>query len=105
MRNSFLLTPPVRPATVSAMTRLWQTGAQPIEAHLDEKERLTSFTWHGTMHPIRRVEQQWEIDTDWWTAEGRVWRHYYAVTTITKLLVVIYREMETGEWFVGRMYD
>lgn len=87
------------------MTRLWQPGAQPIEARFDSKERLTGFVWHGRLHVLRRIEQQWEVDTDWWEPTGRIWRRYYAVTTISHMLVVIYREMLTGEWFVGRVYD
>lgn len=66
--------------------------------------RPTSFNWKG-MHTIDRVHEHWEVDTEWWSELGHVWREYFAVTTKDGLLCVLYHDLLTGEWYVERVYD
>ncbi len=40
---------------------------------------------------------------DWWRV--RIWREYFKLTTGTGLLVVIYRDLLSGAWYLQRLYD
>ena len=63
------------------------------------------FTWQGRSHRTAQVQQWWRVDADWWRAEGRVQRAYWAVTTTTGLLCVLYRDLDKGGWFLAKVYD
>ncbi|MCB0209356.1 MAG: hypothetical protein KDJ52_08505 [Anaerolineae bacterium] len=52
---------------------------------------------------MQYVAKRWRVDQDWW--RGRIWREYFKLTTKTGLLVIIYRDLLTGEWFLQRLYD
>ena len=86
------------------MTRLF-ADTQPITVTLDQQEPPTAFTWQGRKHRLARVQMHWVVDTDWWTAEGRVHRAYWAVTTVGGLFCVIYRDEASGAWTLERVYD
>jgi len=83
------------------MTRLF-ADSQPITVTLDEQGRPTAFTWQGRRHRLARVQMHWEVDTDWWTEEGRRQRAYWAVTTVGGMFCVIYRDMGNGAWQLER---
>lgn len=86
------------------MSRLWPDGA-PITVALDEQGRLAAFTWCGRTHTVTQVRQRWEVDADWWSETGRVWRAYVAVTTGSGLLCVLYQDLLSEEWFLSKLYD
>ena len=86
------------------MTRLWPDG-EPIEVDTDEGGRPVRFDWQGQSYRLHQVQQHWQVDNDWWSEEGRVWRDYLAVTTTTGLLCVIYRDLLAGDWFLAKLYD
>lgn len=87
------------------MTQLF-TPAQLIEVKFSTiSQQPNAFVWHGITHWIEQIVQRWEIDTDWWAVEGRIWRQYFAVSTNSKLFCVIYQDKETEKWFVSRLYD
>ena len=86
------------------MTRLWPTG-EPILMRLDEQGRPIRFTWQGQAHRLVQIHQQWQVDTDWWRAEGRIWRCYWAVTTITGLFCVVYQDIQSECWYLAKIYD
>lgn len=86
------------------MTRLWPQG-QPIVVVCDQQERPIRFVWQGRIHRLQQVQQRWQIDSDWWSESGRVWRDYLAVTTTGGLLCVLYQDLLTQEWFLAKVYD
>ena len=52
---------------------------------------------------IQAVARRWRVDQDWW--RQRVWREYFKLTTRTGLLVIIYRDLLSGRWYLQRLYD
>jgi hypothetical protein len=86
------------------MSRLWPQG-EPILLVLDRWQRPLRFTWRGQMHQVGAVHQTWHIDTDWWSDEGRIYRHYYALTTTGGLLCVLFQDQLSGEWRLAKIYD
>lgn len=87
------------------MTRLWTTG------HAIEVERnprastVRAFTWRGRMHTVQKVRQRWQVDTDWWSEEGRVHRDYWRVTTTDGLCCDLYLDLLDEQWYIARCYD
>lgn len=84
------------------MTRLWPQG-EPITVQHDEQLAPRSFIWQGRRHPVQQIAKRWRVDQDWW--RGRIWREYFKVATGSGLLVVLYRDFLSGEWFLQRVYD
>lgn len=99
------------------VTRLWPEG-QPIamttlattentdlfSRHGPAIEDVPSqFIWQGGTHLVSEITRYWRIDIDWW--RERIWRAYFKLRTDTGLLVVIYLDLISGEWFLQRLYD
>ena len=84
------------------MTRLWPDGV-PITVQTDYLAAPRNFTWQGAIHPVQKIAKRWRVDQGWW--QTRVWREYFKVTTQTGLLVIVYRDLLTGEWYLQRLYD
>ncbi|MBI5961724.1 MAG: hypothetical protein HY866_23505 [Chloroflexi bacterium] len=83
------------------MTYLWPDGL-PIQVESDEQGAPLCFTWEGT-HKVDNIANRWRVDDDWW--RGRVWREYFKLTTDTGLLVILFRDVLSGDWFLQRLYD
>ena len=62
-----------------------------------------SFEWQGRPHPITGISKRWRVDNWWWRV--RVWREYFKLETGTGLLVIIYRDLLTDQWYLQRLYD
>jgi hypothetical protein len=86
------------------MTRLW-TEAQPIHVETDSLGSPTRFVWREHRFRLQRIVQHWQVDTDWWSVEGRVYRDCYAATTVEGVLVTFYRDLISDAWFLERVYD
>lgn len=86
------------------MTRLWPAGNK-IEVERDPHGKLLAFTWQGRTHPVQKVRQHWQVDTDWWSTQGRVYREYLAVTTTDGLLCVLYLDFLDEQWYLAKCYD
>ncbi len=86
------------------MTRLW-TGGILIQLEKDQNGLVHTFTWNGHMHAVEKVRQHWQVDSDWWTEEGRVHRDYQAVTTMDGLLCVLYFDFQDEQWYLSKLYD
>jgi hypothetical protein len=88
------------------MTRLWPVGlAISVTGAGDGagRSRPASFTWQNKTHRVDEITREWRVDIDWW--RGRVWRDYFKLSTDTGLLVIIYRDLVSGEWYLQRLYD
>jgi hypothetical protein len=86
------------------MTRLWTAG-NGIDVKKDSHGRILTFIWQGRAHSVQKVRQHWQVDTDWWSDEGRVHREYYAVTTTDGLFCVLYLDFQDEEWYLAKFYD
>lgn len=95
------------------MTRLWSVGL-PIsvtgagddgvpDGSVFDSMRPVGFAWQGQNHQVVEITRAWRVDIDWW--RGRVWRAYFKLSTDTGLLVVIYRDLLSGAWYLQRLYD
>lgn len=84
------------------MTRLWPEG-QAINVLLNELAQPHVFTWQGQQHQVEAITRQWRVDVDWW--RERVWRAYYKLSTDTGLLVILYHDLLSGQWYLQRLYD
>lgn len=87
------------------MTRVWVDGL-PLEVQPNKHNEPAIFILNERRYIVRRIVQRWEVDTDWWTEEGRAWRRHYAITTRgDSMLCVISYDVLTDEWQLDRMYD
>lgn len=86
------------------MTRLWSEG-ESIRVLQDGHGRPRQFVWKGQTHWVGEVHQMWEVDTDWWSEEGRVYRDYFALTTDNGLLCVLYHDRLHSQWRLAKVYD
>jgi hypothetical protein len=69
----------------------------------DEDGVPMEFTWHGETHPVHLIANQWRIDEGWW--DKRIYRDYFKLTTTTGLLLIVYRDGLSGEWYLQRLYN
>jgi hypothetical protein len=65
--------------------------------------RPAGFTWQNQIHQVAEITREWRVDIDWWRV--RVWRAYFKLSTNTGLLVIIYQDLLSGEWYLQRLYD
>ena len=84
------------------MTRLWPAGSV-IRVRADELGKPQSFTWQGRNHKVFRVTKRWRVDEEWW--KRRIWREYFKMATQSRMLVIIYRDLISGEWCLQRLFD
>lgn len=85
------------------MTRLWPEG-EPIRVATDrEGDWPVQFTWRGQTHDVDHITRQWRVHLEWW--RDATWRAYYKLTTTSGLLVIIYRDLPGGDWFLQRLFD
>ena len=86
------------------MTRLWPDG-EAINVTVDARGQPTVFRWQGRRYRLRHIQQEWQVDSDWWSEAGRVWRSYLAVTTENGLFCVLYYDLIIQAWFLEKLYD
>lgn len=86
------------------MTRLWPHGEE-IAVLVDAEGQPTAFDWQGRRHRLQRIHQRWQVDSDWWSEAGRIWRSYLAVTTENGLFCVLYYDMTAKGWYLEKLYD
>ena len=84
------------------MTRFWPEGL-PIQVEPDAAGLPWYLRWQGRDHPVRHIVRRWRVDTRWWREPVR--REYISLITTTGLWLLIYRDLDTGQWCVQRLYD
>lgn len=84
------------------MTRLWRKEI-PVTVEDDGLMTPQAVIWRGQRHQVERVAKRWRVDKQWWLL--RIWREYFKVALNTGYLVVLYRDLQTGNWYLQRWYD
>ena len=97
------------------MTRLW-APAEPITvlttppssagdpgAEPQAEGLPAAFNWQGQTHAVDHITREWRVDIDWW--RERTWRTCYKLSTDTGLLVIIFQDLLTTQWYLQRLYD
>lgn len=87
------------------MTRLWVDGL-PLQVKTNSRDQPAIFQLNGHRFVVEQVVQQWEVDTDWWSEQGRAWRRHYAVITRGEgMFCVISYDVLNDAWRLDRIYD
>lgn len=81
---------------------IWREGV-PIRVECTAQGEPLVFTWNEQNHTVDMLIRQWRIDQGWW--QKRLWRAYFRLSTHTGLLVILYQDLLTGEWFLQGLYD
>lgn len=84
------------------MTSFWPEGLV-ITVEVTEEGVPRRLQWMAEWHLVKGVAQRWRIDASWW--KKRVWRDYFKVYTDSGMLLVIFLDLQTGRWYVQRLYD
>jgi hypothetical protein len=106
------------------VTHFWSAG-QPIivetRTNSGSGQIPRQFTWQGRSHSVTETTKIWRVDIDWWRDSVteitkiwrvdidwwrvRIWRAYFKISTDTGLLVVLYQDLMSEDWFLQRLYD
>ncbi len=80
----------------------------PVEVKIDGWGQPATVSWtlnEGTgvrECPVVEVCARWRVDDDWWRAP--ISRMYYKLRTRTALIEV-FRDLNSGRWFLERVHD
>ena len=86
------------------MTRLLLEG-DPLRVTLNIQGNPVRFYWQGQHHHVEHIWRRWEVDVDWWSEAGRIWREYLLLSTQGALLCEIYQDLTRKEWHFVRFYN
>lgn len=86
------------------MTEVWLVN-QPIRVVADGDGLPVRFEWRGAVYQVAERVEHWQVDSDWWHTDGRVWCSFYAVITTTHLLCVLGFDHLANQWRLVRVYD
>ena len=86
------------------MTHQWPEG-EPIVVDVDAAGQPVKIKVRGRALKVRRVRKRWTVDTDWWEADGRVWRDYLRLDTERNGLCEIYFDRIGHSWHIAETYD
>lgn len=84
------------------MTLLWPAGV-PILVQYTSLLEPQRFEWQGQQYQVQAIAKRWRVDQAWW--QERIWREYFKLTTRNGLLVILYQDLLTGQWYLQRVYD
>ncbi|MEO1441844.1 MAG: hypothetical protein AAFV33_15710 [Chloroflexota bacterium] len=84
------------------MTWLWVKGLR-IRVQMNALGEPLQIRWDGRVHGVVWVANRWRVDLRWWRT--RIWREYFKLATDTHYLLVVYRDLLTGKWYLQRLYD
>lgn len=84
------------------MTRLFPLF-HPIHVTTDGDNLPLSFEWQRKRHDIHSIANLWRVEKEWWHAP--IARDYFLVATSSGLLVEIFHDRISHEWYIQRLYD
>jgi uncharacterized membrane protein (DUF2068 family) len=84
------------------VTRFWPNGLA-IDVTVDALAAPATFTLRGRRHRVARIVERWRVDEGWW--QRRAWREYFQLITGSGLLLLIFHDVRSGQWYLQRLYD
>ena len=84
------------------MTHFWADGLT-VDMRTNHSSVPTALHWQQRWHGVQVIYDCWRIDSNWWRV--RIWHDYYIFTTDSGLLLIVYQDLLTGDWFLLRLYD
>lgn len=63
------------------------------------------FYAHGRQWTVRRCSEPERIETGWWRHRRTVRRDYYQVETLEGAVLWLYRDLNTGRWYLHGAFD
>jgi hypothetical protein len=65
-----------------------------------------ALRWRGRTERVAEVEAAWEMAAGWWrTHPEATRRHYYRLRAASGLLCIVYRDLDSGRWFLEQISD
>lgn len=61
------------------------------------------FAWSGRSFVVNRTTEVWKDTGRWWEGEGE--KTFFRLETVGGQLVELYRDHQSGVWFIYRVYD
>ncbi len=98
--HRYLLATPPRRYHDLPVSRLYDPEP-PSTVEVNDLGRPAALTWQRR-EPVREVVNRWRVDDDWWRVP--ISRMYWVVTPPTMLLE-IYEDLRTGDWYLQRVID
>ena len=84
------------------MTRLWPDGLL-LRVDEDGAGAPQRIRWEGQQHSVVNITRRWRVRSDWW--REAVWRDYFKLITHSGLLLIIFHDLRSDEWYLQRLYD
>jgi hypothetical protein len=91
------------PARVRKITRIFADG-EPVTVKTEDGWPSV-LIWNDVAHPITRVAERWQVNTDWRSDGDGVDRDYFRVVTKTGLLCELFYDGVERVWWLARVYD
>ncbi len=67
-------------------------------------EEVPKFiSWENNQHQVEEIFSIWRVDINWWRT--RSWRTCFLLATKSGLLVTIYQDLISGDWYLQRLFD
>jgi len=82
-----------------------QERAERLQVGVTDEKPPSGFDWQQEPHRILEICNRWRVHARWWEGGQAVWREYFKVTTDRGLLCLIYHDLQSGDWFLSRVYD
>jgi len=67
------------------------------------KEVPISISWQKKQHLVAEIFSVWRIDINWWRI--RSWRTYFLLATDSGLLIALYQDLISGDWYLQRLFN
>ena len=83
-----------------------ETGSTSRYCHqfgLSAEEVPKSISWEYNQHQVDEIFSIWRVDIDWWRT--RSWRTNFLLATDSGLLVTLYQDLISGDWYLQRLFD
>ena len=71
---------------------------RPVQVKLNDADRPMAITLKGKALKIIKIDEIWEVDTEWWRPRG-ISRRYFRVTTEGDRDVTIFWDLGQGGWY------
>lgn len=74
-----------------------------VRVRMDSTHAPVAFQWAGRWHTVVCQANRWRVDVSWWGQHAQ--REYFKLVTDSGLLVVVYHDLHTHDWWLQRLYD